>query len=284
MTTVRVRRDETRSARTVFYSAAETASKEATMDILIEHAEGVMTIAFNRPDKKNAITAAMYQTIADALAGAEDDPTVRAILIRGSVGIFSAGNDLEDFMKQPPKGEDAPVFQFLRRISTMGKPVVASVAGAAIGIGTTLLLHCDLVYAADSAVFSLPFAQLGLCPEAASSLLLPRIAGYQLAAEKLMLGEAFDAKEAHRMGIVNRVLPAAEVDAFALAQAAKLAALPASSLRVTKSLMKHASGREIAVQMTDEAVHFAKMLLAPEAREAFKAFFEKRKPDFKQFD
>ncbi|HLX00787.1 MAG TPA: enoyl-CoA hydratase, partial [Trinickia sp.] len=207
------------------------------MDILIEHAEGVMTIAFNRPDKKNAITAAMYQTMADALTGAQDDPLVRAVLVRGSVGIFSAGNDLEDFMKQPPKGEDAPVFQFLRRISTMGKPVVASVAGAAIGIGTTLLLHCDLVYAADSAVFSLPFAQLGLCPEAASSLLLPRIAGYQLAAEKLMLGEAFDAKEAHRMGIVNRVLPAAEVEAFALAQAAKLAALPASSLRVTKSLM-----------------------------------------------
>ena len=254
------------------------------MDILIEHAEGVMTIAFNRPDKKNAITAAMYQTMADALTGAQDDPLVRAVLVRGSVGIFSAGNDLEDFMKQPPKGEDAPVFQFLRRISTMGKPVVASVAGAAIGIGTTLLLHCDLVYAADSAVFSLPFAQLGLCPEAASSLLLPRIAGYQLAAEKLMLGEAFDAKEAHRMGIVNRVLPAAEVEAFALAQAAKLAALPASSLRVTKSLMKHASAREIAVQMTDEAVHFGKMLLAPEAREAFKAFFEKRKPDFKQFD
>jgi enoyl-CoA hydratase/carnithine racemase len=254
------------------------------MDILIEHAEGIMTIAFNRPDKKNAITAAMYQTMADALAGAEDDPKVRAILIRGSVGIFSAGNDLEDFMKQPPKGEDAPVFQFLRRISTMGKPVVASVAGAAIGIGTTLLLHCDFVYAADSAVFSLPFAQLGLCPEAASSLLLPRIAGYQLAAEKLMLGEAFDAKEAHRMGVVNRLLPAAEVDAFALAQAAKLAALPASSLRVTKSLMKHASEREVAVRMTDEAVHFSKMLLAPEAREAFKAFFEKRKPDFKQFD
>ncbi|TKC89662.1 enoyl-CoA hydratase [Trinickia terrae] len=254
------------------------------MDILIEHTEGVMAIAFNRPDKKNAITAAMYQTMADALAAAQDDHQVRAVLIRGSVGIFSAGNDLEDFMKAPPKGEDAPVFQFLRRISGFGKPVVASVAGAAIGIGTTLLLHCDLVYAAETATFSLPFAQLGLCPEAASSLLLPRIAGYQLAAEKLLLGEAFDAKEAQRMGIVNRVLSAAEVDAFALAQAAKLAALPASSLRVTKSLMKHAHEREIAVQMTDEAVHFGKMLLAPEAREAFKAFFEKRKPDFKQFD
>jgi enoyl-CoA hydratase/carnithine racemase len=253
------------------------------MDILIEHAEGVMTIAFNRPEKKNAITAAMYQAMADALAGASDDPNVRAILIRGSAGAFSAGNDLEDFMKSPPNSEDASVFQFLRQVSTIGKPLVASVAGVAVGIGTTLLLHCDIVYAADTATFSLPFTQLGLCPEAASSLLLPRIAGYPLAAEKLLLGEVFDANEAHRMGIVNRLLPAAEVDAFALAQAQKLAALPASSLRVTKSLMKHASEREIAVQMTEEAVRFGKMLVAPEAREALMAFFQKRKPDFKQF-
>jgi enoyl-CoA hydratase/carnithine racemase len=130
----------------------------------------------------------------------------------------------------------------------------------------------------------LPFTQLGLCPEAASSLLLQRVGGYQAAAEKLLLGEAFDAAEAHRMGFVNRVLPAAEVDAFAAAQAAKLAALPASSLRVTKSLMKRTSHQELQTQMSEEAVHFGKMLLAPEAREAFKAFFEKRKPDFRQFD
>jgi enoyl-CoA hydratase/carnithine racemase len=255
-----------------------------TMEILVERAAGVMTIAFNRPDKKNAITAAMYQTMADALADAHDDKAVRAILMRGSAGVFSAGNDLEDFVKSPPNSQDAPVFQFLRRISGAEKPLVASVAGVAVGIGTTLLLHCDLVYAAETAMFSLPFAQLGLCPEAASSLLLPRLAGYQLAAEKLLLGEAFDAKEAHRMGIVNRVLPAAEVDAFAVAQAAKLVALPASSLRVTKTLMKRAQEQEIAAQMKEEAVHFGKMLLAPEAREAMTAFFEKRKPDFKQFD
>jgi enoyl-CoA hydratase/carnithine racemase len=147
-----------------------------------------------------------------------------------------------------------------------------------------MLLHCDLVYAADSAMFSLPFSQLGLCPEAASSLLLPRLAGYPLAAEKLLLGEAFDAQEAYRMGIVNRLLPAGEVDAFAYAQAAKLAALPASSLRVTKMLMKRASGQEIADCMKEEVVHFGKMLLAPEAREAMMAFFQKRKPDFRQFD
>ena len=253
------------------------------MDIEITRTHDVQTIAFTRPEKKNAITAAMYQTMADALVEAQQDPATRAVLIRGSAGIFSAGNDLEDFMKQPPVSEDAPVFQFLRAISSAEKPLVASVAGAAVGIGTTLLLHCDLVYAADAATFSLPFAQLGLCPEAASSLLLQRVAGYQGAAEKLMLGEPFDAKEAQRMGFVNRILPAVEVDAFALQQAQKLAALPASSLRVTKQLMKRAAQHEIQTQMTDEAVHFAKMLLAPEAKEAFKAFFEKRKPDFRQF-
>ncbi|MBP0593512.1 enoyl-CoA hydratase [Paraburkholderia sp. LEh10] len=254
------------------------------MDILIERTADVQTITFNRPDKKNAITSAMYQTMADALAQAQSDATVRAILIRGSVGIFSAGNDLEDFMKKPPVGEEAPVFRFLRAISSAEKPLVASVAGAAVGVGTTLLLHCDMVYAADNATFSLPFSQLGLCPEAASSLLLQRVAGYQAAAEKLMLGEPFDANEAQRMGFVNRLLPAAEVDAFALQQAQKLAALPASSLRVTKQLMKRAAQHELQAQMTDEAVHFAKMLLAPEAKEAFKAFFEKRKPDFRQFN
>ncbi|WP_109482635.1 enoyl-CoA hydratase [Paraburkholderia sp. C35] len=253
------------------------------MDIELTRTHDVQTIAFNRAERKNAITAAMYQTMADALTEAQNDPNTRAILIRGSAGIFSAGNDLEDFMKQPPVGDNAPVFQFLRAISSAEKPIVASVAGAAVGIGTTLLLHCDLVYAADTATFSLPFSQLGLCPEAASSLLLQRVAGYQSAAEKLLLGEAFDAKEAQRMGFVNRLLPAAEVDAFALQQAQKLAALPASSLRLTKQLMKRATQHEIQTQMTDEAVHFAKMLLAPEAKEAFKAFFEKRKPDFRQF-
>jgi enoyl-CoA hydratase/carnithine racemase len=254
------------------------------MDIVVERSgEGVMTIALNRPDKKNAITSAMYQTMADALADAQEDATVRAILIRGGERAFSAGNDLEDFMKSPPSSEDAPVLQFLRRISSAEKPIVASVAGVAVGIGTTLLLHCDMVYAADSASFSLPFAQLGLCPEAASSLLLPRIAGFPLAAEKLLLGEAFDAHEAHRMGIVNRLLPAGEVDAFAYAQAVKLSALPASSLRATKMLMKRAQGQEVADRMKEEVVHFGKMLLAPEAREAMMAFFQKRKPDFRQF-
>lgn len=255
-----------------------------TDEILVERADGAMTITLNRPNKKNAITSAMYAAMTEALEDARDDAAVRAIVIRGAGGAFSAGNDLEDFVKSPPMGDDAPVLRFLRSISTAPKPVVASVAGLAVGIGTTLLLHCDLVYAADSATFSLPFAQLALCPEAASSLLLPRLAGYQLAAEKLLLGEVFDAREAHRMGIVNRLLPVGEVDAFALAQAAKLAMLPASSLRVTKSLMKQAGEQEVEQRIKEEVVHFGKMLLAPEAREAMTAFLQKRKADFRQFD
>jgi enoyl-CoA hydratase/carnithine racemase len=255
------------------------------MDIQTDVANGVLTITIARPAKKNAITAAMYQAMADALAAAQEDNAVRVVLIRGSDGNFSAGNDLEDFIKVPPNTPDAPVFQFLHQISTAAKPLVAAVPGIAVGVGVTMLMHCDLVYAADTAKLSLPFTQLGLCPEAASSLLLPRLAGHQIAAEKLMLGEPFDALEAHRIGLVNRVLPAAELDAFAAKQAAKLAALPASSLRVTKALLKQTgSGVEVAARMDDEARHFGSMLDAPEAREAISAFFEKRKPDFRQFD
>ncbi|HEY5800741.1 MAG TPA: enoyl-CoA hydratase-related protein, partial [Burkholderiaceae bacterium] len=162
-------------------------------------------------------------------------------------------------------------------------PVVAAVAGAAVGIGTTLLLHCDLVYCADNAKFSLPFAQLGLCPEFASSYLLAQIAGYPRAAEKLMLGEAFSAQEALDMGLVSRVLPVDELHAHAMAQAAKLAALPATSVRETKRLMRAGQAQAVATAMADENKLFSTMLTAPEAKEAFTAFFEKRKPDFAQF-
>jgi enoyl-CoA hydratase/carnithine racemase len=254
------------------------------MDILTGRADGVLTIQLNRLEKKNAITVAMYQAMADALTEAEDDTAIRAILIRGHERVFCAGNDLGDFMQRPPGGPDAPVLQFLRRISTVSKPIVAAVSGAAIGVGTTLLLHCDLVYAADDARFSLPFSQLALCPEAGSSLLLPRLAGYQRAAEKLLLGEPFDANEAHAMGLVNRVLPVAELHPYAAAQVAKLVALPASSMRATKALMKRVDAQSVSQQIGEEAAQFARMLRAPEAREAMGAFLEKRKPDFSQFD
>ncbi len=253
------------------------------MDILSTIADGIQTITFNRPAKKNAITAAMYQALADALRAGEADASVRAILICGQPEIFTAGNDLEDFIKSPPHEDNSPVFQFLTAISTAQKPLVAAVRGAAVGVGSTLLLHCDLVYAGKSARFSLPFVQLGICPEAASSLLLPQMVGYHHAAAKLLLGEPFGADEAQAMGFVNQVLDDDAVLEHARAQAARLAALPASSIRTTKRLMKGDSAGDIAARMQKEGVEFRAMLSSPEAREAFTAFFEKRKPDFKQF-
>ena len=253
------------------------------MDVLISKANGILTITFNRPDKKNAITVAMYQTIADALKDAECDAGVSAILFTGKSEIFTAGNDLDDFLKNPPQSTKSPVYQFIQNLSHATKPVIAAVSGLAVGIGTTLLLHCDFVYAADNAKFSMPFAKLGLCPEFASSLLLPQIAGYQRAAEKLMLGEAFSAQEACAMGFVNKVLPPAEVLAFAQAQAAKLVALPTSSLRATKRLMKGKQIAAVEAKIKEESVLFSEMLVSKEAKEAFTAFFEKRKPDFTKF-
>lgn len=253
------------------------------MSILVSTQDAVMTIEFDRADKKNAITAAMYQAMADALAAADKDSAVRAILIQGKPEIFTAGNDLADFMNNPPSGGNSPVFQFLTNISHASKPIVAAVAGAAVGVGTTMLLHCDLVYAAENAKFSLPFASLGLCPEAASSLLLPALAGYQRAAEKLLLGEPFTAAEAQQMGLVNRVLPGAELRDFARSRALALAAQPASSLRVTKALMKGVSVERMEAQMAREGGEFRRLLASPEAKEAFSAFFERRKPDFSRF-
>jgi enoyl-CoA hydratase/carnithine racemase len=176
------------------------------------------------------------------------------------------------------------VHQFLRAISTATKPLIASVSGAAVGVGTTMLLHCDLVYASETAKLSMPFAQLGLCPEAASSLLLPQLAGYHRAADKLLFGEPFDANEARELGLVNRVLPAGELDAFVRTQARKLTLLPPASLRATKRLMKEGATPQIAERMSIEGKQFGEMLRAPEAREAFTAFFEKRRPDFSKFN
>lgn len=254
------------------------------MDILTNKANGILTIEFNRPEKKNAITSAMYQMMADALKDAEGDTAVRAIVIQGKPEVFTAGNDLEDFMKNSSaQVGDRPVAQFMRALSGATKPVVAAVAGNAVGIGTTLLMHCDLVYAADNAKFAMPFTQLGLCPEFASSMLFPAMVGYPRAAEKLLLGEAFLAEEAYDLGLVSKVLPVAELNEHAHGQAAKLAALPASSLRVTKRLMKGAQAEAVQARMMEENRHFGEMLSSKEAKEAFTAFFEKRKPDFTKF-
>jgi enoyl-CoA hydratase/carnithine racemase len=263
--------------------AARAAEPGASAFILTETRDGILRIEFNRPSKKNAITGAMYEALATALELAEQDAAVRAILITGKESIFTAGNDIEDFLLGVPPDENSPALQFLWQISHAGKPLVAAVCGAAVGVGTTMLLHCDLVYAGENASFSMPFTHLGLCPEAASSLLLPQIAGYQRAAEKLLLGETFDAHEAREMGLVNKVLPAGEVVAYAERQAAKLAELPSSSVRLTKRLMKGDATPAVEARMSLEAAQFLAMLDSPEAREAFTAFIQRRKPDFKQF-
>ena len=251
-------------------------------DILVHTEAGVMTLTLNRVDKKNSITAAMYSTLADALDQAQADAAVRVVLLQGDATVFSAGNDIGDFLHKPPAGQDSPVFRFLHGIAAFPKPIVAAVCGPAVGIGTTMLLHCDLVYAGDNAAFALPFVNLGLCPEAASSLLVPQMFGYHRAAEALLLGEPFMAEAALEVGRVNRVVPPTEANAIAQAQARKLAAKPISSLIETKRLMKKGQAALVAQQMTEEGAVFGRMLGEPAAREAFTAFMEKRKPDFSQ--
>jgi enoyl-CoA hydratase/carnithine racemase len=251
--------------------------------VLTSRDAGVFALRMNRPEKKNAITRAMYAALADALADAAADAAVRVVTIGGAPGVFTAGNDLGDFLDDPPRDDSAPVFRFLRGISRFEKPIVAAVSGPAVGIGTTMLLHCDFVYAAEDARFSLPFVNLALCPEAASSFLLPLVAGYRRAAELLLLGEPFDAKRALECDIVTAVLPAAEVEEAALATARTLAALPPAPVRVSKALMKRTLAPEVQTAMDAERDQFSARLRSPEAKEAFKAFFERRKPDFSRF-
>jgi enoyl-CoA hydratase/carnithine racemase len=248
-------------------------------DILTHTDAGVMTITFNRLDKKNSITSTMYAAMADAVAQAATDPAVRVVLFQGHESIFSAGNDIGDFLNQPPSTQESPVFRFLRGIATFEKPLLAAVAGPAVGIGTTMLFHCDLVYAGDNAAFSMPFVNLGLCPEAASSLLVPKMFGYHRAAEALLMGEPFFAEAAQEVGLVNRVVPPTEVNGYAQAQARKLAAKPLSSLIATKRFMK-GDTQAVLQKMDEEGQSFGRMLREPAAKEAFGAFMEKRKPDF----
>ena len=249
-------------------------------DILTHIDAGVMTITFNRLDKKNSITATMYAAMADAVALAAADASVRVVLLQGHESIFSAGNDIGDFLNQPPTTQESPVFRFLRGIATFEKPLLAAVAGPAVGIGTTMLFHCDLVYAGDNAAFSMPFVNLGLCPEAASSYLAPRMFGYHRAAEALLMGKPFFAEAAQEVGLVNRVVPPTEVNGYAQAQARKLAAKPLSSLMATKRLMKGGDQQAVLQKMDEEGRDFGRMLREPAAKEAFGAFMEKRKPDF----
>jgi enoyl-CoA hydratase/carnithine racemase len=249
-------------------------------DILVHAEAGITTLSFNRLDKKNSITADMYAALADALEAAKTAEGTRVVVIQGHETIFSAGNDIADFLNRPPSTPESSVFRFLRGIAAFPKPVLAAVCGPAVGIGTTLLFHCDLVYAGDNAMFSMPFVNLGLCPEAASSLLVPQMMGYHRAAEALLLGEPFMAEAALEVGLVNRVLPPTEANGYAQAVARKLAAKPLSSLIETKRLMKKGQAALVTQHMADEASSFGRMLGEPAAKEAFGAFMAKRKPDF----
>jgi enoyl-CoA hydratase/carnithine racemase len=249
-------------------------------DILVHAEAGVMTITLNRLDRKNSITSDMYGAMADALERADGDAALRVVVLQGHETVFSAGNDIGDFLNKPPAGSGSPVFRFLRGIASFRKPLVAAVCGPAVGVGTTMLFHCDLVYAGDNAAFSMPFVNLGLCPEAASSLLVPQMFGYHRAAEALLLGEPFMAEAAQEVGLVNRVVPPTEASTYAQAAAKKLAAKPITSLIETKRLMKKGQQELVLRQMDDEGQLFSRMLGEPAAKEAFGAFMEKRRPDF----
>ncbi|RFO95923.1 enoyl-CoA hydratase [Rhodoferax lacus] len=249
-------------------------------EILIDSTDGVMTITLNRVEKKNSFTSAMYAACADALEQAKADAAVRVVVIQGHLTVFSAGNDITDFLNNPTPGLNGPVLRFIRELVTFPKPLIAAVCGPAVGIGTTMLFHCDLVYAGDNAAFAMPFVNLGVCPEAASSLLVPQMMGYHRAAEALLLGEPFMAEAALEVGLVNRIVPPTEVNGLAQAQARKLAAKPLSSVMATKRLMKQGQMEQVLAVVSEEAQSFGRMMAEPAAREAFGAFLEKRKPDF----
>ncbi len=251
---------------------------------------GVATIEIARPEKKNALTVAMYQAMTDALTAAKADPAVRAVLITGQPGVFTSGNDIEDFMTRGTGSEgqgsdamDSPVFLFMRALIDFDKPVVAAVTGAAIGIGTTMLLHCDFVYVSDEARLAMPFVALGLVPEFASSLLVPQLMGHRRAAEKLLLGDPFTPEQAVDCGIASAVLPAGEVVNHARRIAERFNALPPGAVREAKQLMRGPQQEALLRTIATEGALFASRLRSPEAMEAFQAFFQKRKPDFSKF-
>ncbi|CBL44685.1 Enoyl-CoA hydratase/isomerase [gamma proteobacterium HdN1] len=239
----------------------------------------ILRITIHRPEKKNALTGAMYTALTEALKWLDADDALRVGFITGTEDCFTSGNDLADFLSTPPSSQDSPVMRFLAQLPQQKKPLVAAVNGAAVGVGTTLLLHCDLVYAAPLAKFQMPFTNLGLCPEAGSSLLLPMTMGYQRAAELLMLGEPFTAAQAHAYGLVNQVFEG-DYQAQAFARARSLAAQPPQSIRLTKALLKRTQHTLLSETMAEEGANFIRMLGEPAAREAMSAFMQKRKPDF----
>jgi enoyl-CoA hydratase/carnithine racemase len=240
-----------------------------------EGAVRVVTLA--RPEKKNAFTSAMYSALTEAFLDADSDPAVRVLLLEGSGGSFTAGNDLGDFLANPPSGEESPVFKFLMRLVDQVKPLLIAVDGPAIGIGTTMLLHADYVVVSKEARIQMPFINLGLSPEGAASLLLPRIVGQARASEWLMFAEAIDAEKAREAGLVNAVVAKEELAAFALARATFLASKPAGSVLLAKKLLREPHRAEIKAVISREGELFIERLASAEAAEAFQAFFTRKR-------
>jgi len=249
-----------------------------TQEILVEQQESVLLVRLHRPDKKNALTLAMYEGLTATLNEAMQDAQIRAVVLAGSGDSFTSGNDIADFLAAPPQGDDSPVFRFLAALRQFEKPLVAAVTGLAVGIGVTALLHCDLVYARAGATLALPFVNLGLCPEAGSSLLLPRLLGYPRAAELLLLGEPFTAEQALDWGLINGLAADAEATlALALERAQQLARRPAAAVRLTKSLLKRDEAEKLRETIALEGRHFVELLNSPEAAVALHAFATRRR-------
>jgi len=243
----------------------------------------VLRLRLNRPERKNALSLAMYSALADVIAAADNDADIRVIVLTGSDDFFTSGNDLLDFMNEPELHDQHPVLRFMRALQLCNKPVVAIVRGHAIGIGTTLLLHCDLVYAAEDARLQLPFVNLGLCPEYASSYLIPRLLGHQQAAELFLLGEAFSGAQASVLGLVTAAIHRDDLAEYAEAKIARLAQQPPAAIKRTKALLKAAQRTAVDAAMAAEIIGFAEGLGSEECKESVTAFFEKRTPDFSRF-
>lgn len=248
-----------------------------TDHVRVERSDGVLAITLNRPERRNAITVAMYGVLADAIAGAFEDGETRVITIRGEGVDFAAGNDLADFLEADPRGEDIPVWRLLRALAECQIPIVAAVHGNCVGIGTTMLLHCDLVIAAEDSRFSMPFVDLGLVPEAASSLLFPRLAGRRRAARYLLLAEPFGADEALTVGLASHVVPLSALDQMLTELTGKLLAKPREALRLTQALLRQGAQDEILERMKLESSKFAERLDSQETKDAITAFFQRRK-------
>lgn len=248
--------------------------------ILSHRDGGILTLTLSRPERRNALTAPMYEALVDAFDAAASDPSVRVLHITGDGGTFTSGNDLGDFMKAPPTGQDSPVFRFLRALIDFPRPLVASVRGHAVGIGTTMLLHCDLVYADPTAQLQMPFVNLALVPEAASSVIVPRTLGHVRAAELLLLGERLSAERAAAWGVINDVIPAEDLASHVASVCARLAAMAPEALRQSKALMRHVDRAAIDDALVREAAIFVERLGSSEVAEAISAFFEKRVPRF----